>query len=387
MADPSSLDIVKTLIRFDTTSRDSNLALIEHVRGYLARLGVDSRLVPSEDGRKANLYATIGPRDRPGVLLSGHTDVVPVDGQDWRTDPFDPVVRDGKLYGRGACDMKSFIGVVLAFVPQFLKRGLSVPIHLALSYDEEVGCVGVRRLIDALGGMEVKPAMCIVGEPSGMQVTIAHKGRRSYNVHVRGMEAHSSLAPRAVNAIEYAALLIAFMRGLARRFAEQGPFDGEFDVDHSTVQTCTIEGGTAVNIVPRDCRFNFEFRNLPRHDADAIVGEIAAYAKGTLEPEMRKIAPESFIRIEEGSSLPGLDTEPGEEVVAFVKALAGRNDHTKVAFGTEAGLFQKRAGIPTVVCGPGDIEQAHKPNEFVTLDQLAKCEAFMARLADRVCGG
>lgn len=377
--------MIRKLVSFDTTSRNSNLEIIEFIRGYLASHGVESRLVHDEGGKKANLYATLGPQDKPGIALSGHTDVVPIDGQEWATDPWQLTERDGKLYGRGTCDMKSFVGVALAFVPELLRRGLETPIHLAFSYDEEVGCLGVRRLIGALNRMKVKPALCVVGEPSRMEVTIAHKGRRSYNAHVRGLEAHSSLATRAVNAIEYAALLIAFMRGLGRRFAAEGPFDGEFDIAHTTVQTCTIEGGTAINIVPRDCRFSFEFRNLPHHDADTIFAEIQAYARDVLEPEMRRIAPEAFITIEENSSLPGLDTDPAAEVVAFVKALAGRNDHGKVAFGTEAGLFQKTAGIPTVVCGPGDIDQAHKPNEFVALDQILKCEAFMGRLADRVC--
>ena len=385
MPDPISLDIIKKLVSFDTTSRDSNLALIDYVREYLAGFGVESQLVHNEDGRKANLYATLGPRDKAGILLSGHTDVVPVDGQDWTTDPFKPVIKDGKLYGRGTCDMKSFVGVALAFVPEFLNRGLKTPIHLAFSYDEEVGCKGVRRLIEAMNRMPVKPAMCIVGEPSNMEVTVAHKGRRSYDVHVRGFEAHTSLSPSAVNAIEYAARLITYLHTMDRRFQKEGPFDDDFDVRHSTVQPALIQGGITYNIVPKDCRFNFEYRHIPGHDAESIIGEIKAYARDTLEPEMRKVNPNTGITIEEFSIIPGLDTRADEEVVAFVKALAGRNDHNKVAFGTEAGLFQKTAGIPTVVCGPAHIDQAHKPNEFVALDQIAKCEAFMARLADRVC--
>ena len=380
-----SLDLIKKLVSFDTTSRDSNLALIDHVREYLAGFGVESQLVHNEDGRKANLYATLGPKDKAGILLSGHTDVVPVDGQDWKTDPFTPVIKDGKLYGRGTCDMKSFVGVVLAFVPEFLKRGLKTPIHLAFSYDEEVGCRGVRRLIDVMNRMPVKPAMCIIGEPSHMEVTIAHKGRRSYDVHVRGFEAHTSLSPTAVNAIEYAARLIVHLWEMDRRFAKEGPFDDDFDVRHSTVQPALIQGGITYNVVPKDCRFNFEYRHLPGHDPEAIIGEIKAFARDVLEPEMRKIHPNAGITIEEFSVIPGLDTRADEEVVAFVKALAGRNDHNKVAFGTEAGLFQKTAGIPTVVCGPAHIDQAHKPNEFIALDQIAKCETFMRRLADRVC--
>ena len=382
---PSSLDMIKTLIGFDTTSRDSNLDLIHYVRDYLARLGVDSELVFNEDGNKANLYATLGPQDRPGILLSGHTDVVPVDGQDWHTDPFTVVQKDGRLYGRGTCDMKSFVAICLAYAPLMLDRGLQIPIHFAFSYDEEVGCIGVRRLIDMLGGMTVTPTMCIVGEPTEMQVTISHKGKYSYRAHVRGLEAHSSLAPEGVNAVEYAAELIAYMKGMARRIAAEGPFDAEFDVPHTTVHTGIINGGTALNIVPKDCTFEFEFRHLPDHDPATLLAEVERHVRETLEPEMKAIDPATGFTIEKISSIPGLDTDPGDEVVTFAKALAERNDHGKVAFGTEAGLFQQRAGIPTVVCGPGSIDQAHKPNEFIALDQVKKCEQFMERLMAHVC--
>lgn len=382
---PSSLDMIKTLIGFDTTSRDSNLDLIHYIRNYLATLGVESELVFDEDGNKANLYATLGPRDQPGILLSGHTDVVPVDGQDWHSDPFTAVQKDGRLYGRGVCDMKSFVAICLAYAPRMLDRGLQIPIHFAFSYDEEVGCIGVRRLIDTLGGMTVTPSMCIVGEPTEMQVTISHKGKHSYRAHVRGLEAHSSLAPQGVNAVENAAELIAYMKSMARRIAAEGPFDAEFDIPHTTVHTGTINGGTALNIVPKDCVFEFEFRNLPEHDPAALLSEVERHIRETLEPEMKAIDPTAGFSIEEISSIPGLDTDPGDEVVTFAKALAERNDHGKVAFGTEAGLFQQRAGIPTVVCGPGSIDQAHKPNEFIALEQVEKCEQFMDRLMAHVC--
>lgn len=383
-SDLLSRRLIETLVRFDTTSRSSNLALIHHVRDYLAGFGVESRLIHDATGAKANLYATIGPDDVGGVMLSGHTDVVPVDGQEWATDPFRVETRDGNIYGRGTCDMKSFIAAALAFVPRFAARRLVRPLHLCLSYDEEVGCLGVRGVIAAFEGMAVRPAMCVVGEPTSMRVVVAHKGKRGYRALVRGAEAHSSLAPRAVNAIEYAALLIAHIRALGRRRAAEGPFDADFDVPHTTFHTGVVSGGTALNIVPGRCSFDFELRHLPGEDADALFESVRRYAVETLEPEMKAVAPGAAIAFEPISEFPGLDTDPGEEVVRFVKALAGRNDHAKVAFGTEAGLFQGQGRVPTVVCGPGDIAQAHKPNEFIAVDQVALCEAFMARLLERL---
>jgi acetylornithine deacetylase len=381
----ASLEWIRTLIGFDTTSRDSNLELINHVKGYLADLGVDSSLTFDDTKQKANLYATIGPTDRPGILLSGHTDVVPVDGQNWDSDPFTLEHKNDKLYGRGTCDMKSFIAVCLAYAPKFLDRGLETPIHFAFSYDEEVGCIGVRRLIDMVNGLGVKPKMCIVGEPTDMQVTIGHKGKHSYRATVRGRESHSSLAPTGVNAVEYAAEAIAYLKGMARRIQAEGPFDELYDVPHTTVHTGTVRGGTALNIVPKDCTFDFEFRYLAELGHENYFSEIDAYIRETLEPQMKAIDPQTGFTIEELSSIPGLSMDPGEEVVTFAKSLAGRNDHAKVAFGTEAGLFQQSAKIPTVVCGPGSVDQAHKPNEFVSVDQVEKCELFMTKLMDHVC--
>jgi len=380
-------ELMEQLVAFDTTSRDSNLDLIHFVRDYLSGHGVDSTIIRDADEPKANLYATIGPQDRPGIMLSGHTDVVPVDGQEWNSDPFGMVERNGRLYGRGTCDMKGFIALVLANIPEFLRRGLDTPIHLALSYDEEVGCLGVRHLIDLVKSLPVRPRMAIIGEPTEMQVIVAHKGKTDVNVHVRGFECHSALAPSGVNAVDYAAELVGHISRMARRVAEEGPFDDEFDVPHSTLHTGVIQGGTALNIVPKDCRFEFEIRNLPQQDPQPLLDEIYRFAIDELEPRMRAVHPDTGISFDQGVQYPGLDMRPDDEAVTLVKALAGQNSHAKVAFGTEGGLFQQDAQIPCVICGPGSIAQAHKPDEYLSLEQLAAGQAFLGRLADRVCSG
>ena len=380
----TSLDMIRRLVAFDTTSRNSNLELIHWIRDYLAGLGIESRLVYDEGGGKANLYATLGPDDRPGIALSGHTDVVPVDGQDWQTDPWRVAERDGRLYGRGTADMKSFLAVALAMAPEFLERGLKTPIHLVFSYDEEVGCVGVRRLLEVLRDMPIRPAACIVGEPTEMKVVVAHKGKKSVRCRVRGFECHSSLAPRGVNAIEYAAEVIAYLRRMAQRIAAEGASDPDYDIPHTTVHTGVVQGGTALNIVPKDCSFDFEFRYLPGDDPEALFDEVRRFAERELEPAMRAVAPETGFSWEEISAFPGLDTPTDAEIVGLAKALSGSNATGKVAFGTEAGLFQS-IGIPAIICGPGSIDQAHKPDEFVSLEQVALCERFLRRLMDRVC--
>jgi acetylornithine deacetylase len=377
--------MIRRLIGFDTTSRNSNLELIHYVQSYLEGHGVASTLVHDETGTKANLYATLGPQDRPGIALSGHTDVVPIDGQEWSTDPWNVIEKDGRLFGRGTCDMKGFVGIALAMVPQFLKRDIKTPIHLVLSHDEEVGCVGVRRLIHMLKDMPVKPRAIIIGEPTQMKVVIAHKGKLSVRCHVRGFEAHSSLAPHAVNAIEYAADVIVFLRKMGERFATEGPFDMEYDVPHTTVHTGIVQGGTALNIVPKDCSFDFEFRYLPHLDPAVLLREVQDYAESEVAPRMRAKIADTGFSWEDISAFPGLDMRDDAEIVALAKALSGANSTTKVAFGTEAGLFQN-AQFPTIVCGPGSIEQAHKPNEFVAMEQLVLCEQFMHRLADHVAG-
>lgn len=381
-SDLVSLDLIRDLVGFDTTSRHPNLELIGYIRDYLARLGIESTLVPDATGQKASLYATIGPQDRGGILLSGHTDTVPVDNQIWSSDPFTLTEREGRLYGRGTADMKSFVAIALSYAPAFAAADLKTPIHYAFSYDEEVGCIGVRPLIAHIGALAVQPRMAIVGEPTEMQIICAHKGKLGMRCRVEGRSCHSSLAPRGVNAVEYAAEVVAHLRGMARRFASEGPFDPGFDIPHTTVHTGVFRGGTALNIVPSVCEFDFEFRYLPEEDPAALLAQVQRYAHETLEPEMKAVAPEAGFSWHELSSTPGLDTAPDDEVVTLAKALAGQNGHSKVAFATEASLFQKSGGIPSVVCGPGNIDQAHKPDEYIELSEVAKGEAFMRRLLE-----
>lgn len=383
MADyPRSMDMLRRLVAFDTTSRNSNLELIDFVRNHLDGFGIASQLVPDATGKKANLYATIGPQDVPGICLSGHTDVVPVDGQNWSSDPWQITEKDGLLYGRGTCDMKGFLAVVLSWVGKFAAGELKTPAHLLLSYDEEVGCLGVRGALAKLKEMEIKPKGCLIGEPTDMKVSTAHKGKKSMRCHVHGHECHSSLAPKGVNAVEYAAEVIAYLKSMARRFEAEGPYDPDYDVAWTTVHTGIVQGGTALNIVPKDCRFDFEFRHLPQVDPESLLAEVQGFA-AKLEAEMKKVAPDSGFSWQQISAFPGLNTPEGAEITVLAKALAQANATTKVAFGTEAGLIQQ-AGIPAVICGPGSIDQAHKPDEYVALSQLALCEAYMDRLDARL---
>ena len=382
-----SLELIRTLVGFDTTSRDSNLALIEWVRRYLTGFGIESTLTFDDDGRKANLFATLPARDgnatHGGIVLSGHTDVVPVDGQPWDTNPFEVAVKDGCLYGRGVTDMKSFSAVGLSFVPEFLRRGLAKPLHFALSYDEEVGCIGVRRLIADIVARGVAPAGCIVGEPTGMETVVAHKGKQGWRCRVRGFEAHSSLTPQGVNAVQIACEIVAYIARRAREFRDAGRRDGAYDVPYTTVHVGVIRGGTALNIVPRDCTFDFEIRHLPFDDPGAFFADVRAFA-ATLVPAMHAVNPDTWIEFDHLSTLPGFDTHDGSPISSLAHACNGTHDVTKVSFGTEAALFHG-AAIPTVICGPGHIAQAHQPNEWVAIDQVARCEAFMRRLVEHLC--
>jgi acetylornithine deacetylase len=379
-----TLRLIRELIAFPTVSRDSNLQLIDYVRELLRPLDADLRLTFNDDRRKANLFATLGPRGGRGIVLSGHTDVVPVDGQDWASDPFTVIEREGRLYGRGTSDMKSFIASVLALAPQYVERGLKTPLHLAFSYDEEVGCLGVRGLLGDMAAAGIRPLSCVVGEPTEMRPVIAHKGKQSYRCTVRGLASHSAYAPYGVNAVEAAAEAVAFLKQLARRHRDRGPYDRGFDIAWTTVHTGVIRGGTALNIVPQDCVFDFEFRNLPGDDPEQLRAEFEAHVRTVIEPEMHAVDPRTGFRIEKMSEIPALDTGAEAEITALAQEFSGSTDIAKVSFGTEASQFQV-AGVPTVVCGPGSIREAHKPDEFVTLDQVARCEQFLHGLMARCC--
>ncbi|MBN2753142.1 MAG: acetylornithine deacetylase [Rhodospirillaceae bacterium] len=381
-----TLNLLKTLVAFPTVSRNSNLALIDWVEDYVTRFGATCRRTFNAEKTKGNLFVTIGPADVPGIVLSGHTDVVPVDGQDWVTDPFTVTEKDGRLYGRGCADMKSFLAVAMAYVPRFAAATLKKPLHLAFSHDEEVGCIGVRSLIEDMAHLPVLPEMCIIGEPTLMHPMLAHKGKINVRVRVKGFECHSSLAPTGVNAIEYAAELISYLKALARRKGQEGPFDTMFDIAHTTVHTGLISGGTALNIVPQDCCFDFEIRAIPGDDRMAMLDEIKAFVAAELEPQMKAEHPACGFSWEILSSVPGSDTDPNDPSVHMVSQLSGANSYGKVAFGTEAGLFQTRWNLPTVICGPGDIDQAHKPDEYIEISQIHACEAFIGRLLDRMVG-
>jgi acetylornithine deacetylase len=378
----ATLEVLERLIQFDTVSAKSNLPLLEHVQSFLNDHDISSQLVFNAERNKANLYCTIGRVDIGGVLLSGHTDVVPVEGQRWSTDPFRMVRRGSRIHGRGAADMKGWLAAVLVRVPQLKDADLRVPVHLALSHDEEVGCVGVRSLIDILARAEVRPAMCIVGEPTAMQVVIAHKGKQYIRAHVHGLETHSSLSPFGVNAVEVAAELITRLRDLGMLKQQDGPFDREFDVPYTTVMTGIVHGGTNLNIVPNECWFDFEVREIPGDDPFVLIGELKRYAEQTLLPRMRAVSLHARIEFEEVSLRSSLDTAADAEIVRLTKEWTGRADHGKVAFGTEAALFQRMAGIPSVVCGPGSIQQAHKPDEYVEIEQLHLFHRFLDRLID-----
>ena len=378
----NSVEMIGKLVAFPTVSRDSNLELIDFAHELLRELGAEVRLTFDDERRKANLFATLGPKRDGGLVLSGHTDVVPVEGQAWDTDPFALVKRDGRLYGRGTSDMKSFIAIALALLPAYVPR-LAKPIHLALSYDEEVGCIGVGRLLRDLERAHVRPSGCIVGEPTLMASVIAHKGKKSFRCAVRGLAAHSAYAPSAVNAVEAAAEAVAYLKRMARRLRDAGPHDHGFDVTHTTVHTGVIRGGTALNIVPHECSFDFEVRYLPSDDADQLLREFREYLARELEPEMRALDARAGFEITELSEIPALDTSAETQIVALAQELTGNTEIGKVSYGTEASQFQ-RAGMPTVVCGPGSIEQAHKPNEYIEMTQVEACEKFLRGVMERM---
>lgn len=381
-AEPTDVqDLLAKLVGFDTTSAKSNLALIGFVQDDLDSHGVASTLITSADGEKANLYATIGQGDG-GIGLSGHSDCVPVEGQNWTSDPFTLTMRDGKFYGRGTCDMKGFIACVLASVPLFKSRKLKEPIHILISYDEEVGCTGVQPLIARLGADLPKPRAVIVGEPTSMKVIDAHKSIDVYRTKVTGKEAHSSLPALGVNAIAVAAELIGEIGRVGDRNAKMEN-DPRFEPPYSTVSVGTIEGGTATNIVPKTCEFSWQVRGLPTAPTGEAERTLAAFAEKTLLPKMRQVAETAVIATESQTSVPAFIAAPQSDAVALALALTGANRTEAVSYATEAGLFEK-AGCPAVICGPGDIAQAHAADEFVSIAQLDLCLKFLEDLADEL---
>ncbi|MBK1841953.1 acetylornithine deacetylase [Azospirillum sp. YIM B02556] len=376
----TSRDILAHLVGFDTVSSKSNLALIDWVRGYLERHGIGSELIHDGTGTKAHLWATIGPDRDGGIVLSGHTDVVPVEGQPWTSDPFTLTERDGRLYGRGTADMKGFIAVALNAVERFKAAALDRPVHLALSYDEEIGCLGVPSLLEAIRRRGIRPAACIVGEPTMMKLVVGHKGVLCAHGHVRGFECHSSTAPEGVNAVQYAARVIDFARRESERRYREGPFDHRFSPPSTTLHVGTVQGGTAFNIVPRDCRFDLEIRHLPTDDPHPILQSVERYCREVLEPEMHAVAPDTGITLSVFCDTPGLVADPDSDIVTLLRRITGDNDSFVVAYTTEAGHFS-RDGYPTIVCGPGSMAQGHKPDEFIELSQLVAADRFMEELA------
>ncbi len=377
---PRALEILKRLIAFDTVSSEPNMALIEYVRELLASKGIESLIVKDETGKKANLFASTGPRDVPGVLLSGHTDVVPAAGQAWTMPPFQATLRDGRIYGRGTCDMKGFIALAIDAMLDAADMTLMRPLQLALSHDEEIGCVGVRRLLDVLHLAPVRPFLCVVGEPTLMQFAVGHKGKASYRTFCRGKEAHSSLAPRAVNAIHLASDFIAELRKSQKQIEQQGARDEGYDIPYSTVHIGRIDGGKALNIVPNLCTMEFEYRNLPGDNPDALLEQLRERAE-VLVREARQLSGVADIEIEVMNEYPALETHPSVEAVRLLHAFAEPGtQHIKVSYGTEGGLFAGRLNVPVVVCGPGSIEQAHKPDEFIDESQMDAGERFLQSL-------
>ncbi|MES1989347.1 MAG: acetylornithine deacetylase [Pseudomonadota bacterium] len=380
----STRELIEKLISFDTTSRNSNLELIGFVESYLSGYGIASQRVANEDNTKTNLFATIGPADKAGgIVLSGHTDVVPIDGQDWQSEPFSVVERDGCLFGRGTSDMKSFLACALAAVPRFVAAKPKVPVYLALSYDEEVGCLGVRPMIDAIMRKLPRPQVVIVGEPSGMKVVNTHKGIRSYVTKVTGLEFHSSQTQQGVSAIQYAMELIAELMRLAEEMRLREAPGCRFAPPYTTINIGHIKGGTAVNIIPRSCVFGWEYRSLPDADQTEVLTRFNTFAENVVLPKMRAVFSNAHIETTVRAESPGLAARDGDAGETLVMRLAQCNETEAVSYNTEAGLFQL-ADIPTVICGPGSIDQAHKPDEFIALSQVAECDRFMARLAEHV---
>lgn len=379
----TTTELLERLVSFDTTSRHSNLALIGFIRGYLDGLDVPYRVSTDPSGQKANLHALIGPWQAGGLALSGHVDTVPVEGQTWTGDPFALRQRDGKLFARGSCDMKGFVAACLAAVPDIQARPLVRPLHLFISYDEEVGCGGARRLIADMAESGLRPDVCVVGEPSGMKPILAHKGKLNLNVRVRGLTGHSSEPSKGVNAVQAAGEAIAWVAGEARRLTMEGPFEDGFDPAHTTIHVGTVAGGTILNIIPDRAAFTMEWRPIP---ADSVYGHLErmkVYIAETIESRMKAVDAACGFEYEIALEMPGMALPADHALSTVVKQVAGTNSAGKVAYGTEGGFFEK-AGIPTIICGPGHIAQAHQPDEWIAESELDSCDRFIRRLVDRL---
>jgi acetylornithine deacetylase len=372
-------ELLATLVGFDTTSSKSNLALIDFVEDYLKSHAIDSLRIPSPDGAKADLFVTIGGSGNGGIGLSGHSDCIPVEGQRWASDPFTLTARDGRLYGRGSCDMKGFLACALASVPLFKMRTLKEPVYLIISYDEEVGCTGVRPLIARLGKDFPRPRAIIVGEPTSMTVIDAHKRIDAYRTVVHGREAHSSLPALGVNAISVAAALVCELDRIGGAIPKKEN-DPHFEPPYSTISVGTIKGGTAGNIVPKNCEFQWQVRSLPSATPGEASRNLAAFAEKSLLPKMKQVTDEAAIETTALKSVPAFVAGSASEAVALALKLTGTEQTRAVSYTTEAGLFEQ-AGFPSVICGPGDIAQAHAADEFVSIEQLDACMAFLAGLA------
>ena len=377
----TTYEMLEKLVAFDTTSRNSNLELIDFVSEYLSQYGIKSHVLTNTRGEKANLIATIGPEVDGGVVLSAHTDVVPVDGQNWDTDPFSLTKSVDRIYGRGTADMKSFPAIFLALLPKFLDSPLKRPIHLALSYDEEVGCLGAPDLIAALKALHINPKLVVIGEPTEMKVINRHKSIFRYRTTVTGIESHSAYPNKGISAIYFAADILHFLHNLSQTLASSIMSEDTFDPPYSTLHVGTIEGGTASNIVPKSCSFDWEVRLLPGSDIEKLVIEpLEELVSEQVEPSMRVFSSTPKVLIERLGEVPGLQPQSNRQLEELLSELTGSNSEPEsISFGTEGGLFQKE-GFATLICGPGSILQAHKPNEYIELSQLKACEQFMERL-------
>lgn len=383
----NTLEILERLVAFPTLSRSPNRELICFVQDLLHGAGIETMLVESGDGTRANLFATIGPQDRSGIVLSGHTDVVPVEGQAWTREPFRLSIDSGRAYGRGTADMKGFVAAAISVALRAASRNLQAPLHLAFSYDEEIGCVGVRGLLDKLATRTPRPMACIVGEPTGMRIATGHKGKLALRACCVGHAAHSALAPTALNALHLGADFLGVLRREQDRLAESGKRDGAYDVPFSTIHAGRMSGGQALNIVPDRCDIDFEIRNVADDDPAAILARIFAGAEAIMAP-LRESFPKAGIAIDRVNAYPGLDTNEEAVVIRLLRrVLEGDGRTCKVAFGTEAGLFDSWLGVPAAVCGPGHMDQGHKPDEYIGTDQLAACDRMLGRLVETLAVG